>query len=73
MYQNPTDLESFDEKIQTTYNELGAIGLARVLFDTALSRNKRQLNTTSNPVLDMRKEFDIYHDSRSSVMWGADG
>ncbi|CDW72450.1 UNKNOWN [Stylonychia lemnae] len=68
-YVNSKELEEVDLKLLQIYSILGLKGLYRVIFDTALAQNKRQLYHTSDPVLEQRSQFDVYFDSRRAV-WG---
>ena len=40
-YEDPKELEEIDVQLWSTYGILGIKGLMRVVFDTAMSRNKR--------------------------------
>lgn len=51
------------------YKILGLEQLNRILLDTALAKNKRQVHYTSLPHLELRKLFDIYYTNRS-LLWG---
>eukprot|EP00347_Sterkiella_histriomuscorum_P021369 403334221 len=68
-FKNPRELQEVELKLQQIYSILGLQGLYRVLFDTALAQNKRQLWHTSDPVLQMREQFDVYFESRRN-RWG---
>ena len=68
-YETPRELEALDIKLHSIYQLLGLQGLYRVAFDTVLARNKRQVMHTSNPMLQLRDQFDVYFKSRSAL-WG---
>eukprot|EP00347_Sterkiella_histriomuscorum_P018902 403343731 len=68
-FKNPREFQEVELKLQQIYSILGLQGLYRVLFDTALAQNKRQLWHTSDPVLQLREQFDVYFESRRNL-WG---
>ena len=40
-YEDPKELVEVDVQLWSTYGMLGIEGLTRIVFDTAMSRNKR--------------------------------
>lgn len=68
-YPRTLDIEEIDIKLYSIYELLGFEGLISVLFDMALSMNKRQAEHTCVHALDLRDQYDVYGESRSK-MWG---
>jgi len=68
-YQNPKDLQEIELRLYELYQMLGLKDFYRVMFDTVLSKNKRQLWHTADPVIHMRSQFYVYFNSRQAI-WG---
>ena len=53
-----------DIKLYSIFDMLGLRGLLSVLFDMALSQNKRQVDHTCYYPMDLREQFDVQNESR---------